>query len=308
MTPTKSYQCDEALREKLIAYRKEHNLTISELARQMGRCDPTRMSKYLSGKPDVNPSAMEQRARDLLRAASRRKVAEVPFFATDVVNGFNRALEQIRVTNDLGLITGDAGIGKTESIKAYMKSNQSAILITCSEWAGTGQTLTNLLCNEIDVSDWNGKTKKSEWLIKTLTGTNWPIIVDQAQLLKKSGREFIVNLWDATRCPVCMVGNPEIWTQFKANDQHASRIGLWEKLTLKDTKNAAEHMIDAILGGNQDPALYDLASDISARRGHLRTLYKQLLLTRDLYNVPAFQERGGTLLQAFEIAGRKLIR
>lgn len=305
----KTYQFDDALRLRLAAHREASKLTVADLAAKL-RTDVTRMSKYLHGKPDVDPRGIEARARDLLRAAARRKVERADVFKTNVLEEFANAVEQIRITNDLGVATGPAGIGKTEAAKRYVTDHGAAIMVTVTELSGTASGVCALLFRAIDDGSYNYKQSRSEFVIDRLTGMDWPILVDQAQLLKASGREFLVNLWDATRCPMCLIGNPEILTSFRKNDQHFSRIGIWEKLDLDGKEKAAHLLVDSVLGAGQPEELYDMATAVASRKdgGYLRALSKQLLLARDMSASEKFIAAGGDIVAAFQCAHRKLVR
>ena len=306
---TKNYQYDETLRARLASYREEAKLTVGDLAHKL-RTDVTRMSKYLHSKPDVDPRGIEARARDLLRAAARRKVESGTVFETIVLEEFADTVVQIRITNDLGVATGPAGIGKTEASKSYVAAHGSSIMVTVTELSGTASGVCALLFKAIDDGSYNYKCSRAEYVIDRLTGMDWPIIVDQAQLLKSSGREFLINLWDATRCPMCLVGNPEILASFRKNDQHFSRIGIWAKLALDKKEQAAHRLVDSLIGAGQPDELYDMATVVASRKdgGHLRALSKQLLLARDMAASEKFIAAGGDIVAAFQCAHRKLVR
>jgi len=305
----KKYQFDEILRVRLAAHRVDNKMTVADLAHKL-RVDVTRMSKYLHGKPDVDPRGIEARARDLLRAAARRKVEHGGVFGTNVLMEFADAVEQIRITNDLGVATGPAGIGKTEAAKLYVQQNASSIMITATELTGTASGVCGLLFRAIDDGAYNYKMSRADYIIERLTGMDWPIIVDQAQLLKASGREFLVNLWDATRCPMCLVGNPEILVAFKKNDQHFSRIGMWAKIALEEKEQAARMLVDSVLGAGQPEELYDMATAVASHEGggYLRALSKQLLLARDMAAKDKFIAAGGNIVSAFLCAHSKMVR
>jgi DNA transposition AAA+ family ATPase len=306
----KKYQFDQIIVDRLTAFRTENALTVAALANKL-RTDVTRMSKYLHGTPDVDPRGLEARARDLLRSAARRKSADVPTFQTNVLDEFEDTVEQIRMTNDLGVATGPAGIGKTVAANRYVTDHGSAIMVTVTEMSGTASGVCNLIFRAIDDGSYNYKQSRAEYIIDRLTGMDWPILVDQAQLLKSSGREFLVNLWDATRCPMCMIGNPEILTAFRKNDQHFSRIGIWAQLMLDDAEAAARKTVDGVLGKNQPAELYDMASAVASHPngGHLRALNKQLMLASDMLASEKFVAAAGRdAVKAFQCAHRKLVR
>jgi len=116
-----------------------------------------------------------------------------------------------------------------------------------------------------------------------------------------SARQWIFDFHDATGCPIALVGNPEVLSAIRENDQQFSRIGL--RTEVKGDKASAD--VDRLISIHWPAAAESLngaAIKVIKERGHLRALKKQLLLARDIS--PTFDSP----LEAFQAAHTKLVR
>jgi hypothetical protein len=306
MAETKGY-CED-LRKKLDEYRttgRERPMTMSALGRELG-VSSTRVNKYLTGKPEGNVAELEARVADMLKAASRRQVTDVTPFQSNVTATLHTIFELVRKTNDVGLVSGPAGIGKSVAIRMYCDANPTAIAICIPRWQRTDSGLVALLFAGCDTTSWDQKTPRGTYMAARLRNSNRLILVDNAHRLTAGAREWLFDFYDETGCPIVLLGNPEILDAIRRNDQQFSRIGIHQKVELdpKKVREYAKNMIAALVPEPQD-GLLDLAVEVAQQRGHLRALKKQLLLSQDLAGTATYD---GDQLRAFAAAHSKLVR
>lgn len=298
---------NEELRSKLDAYRLRgaKPMTLNALGRELG-VSGTRVCKYLAGKPEGNAVELEGCIQDMLKSASRRTISDVPPFGTNVTDIMQATFELVRKTNDVGLISGPAGIGKSVVIRMYTARNPLALAISVPRWQRTDGGMVALLFGVLDASSWDRHSARSRFLADRLKGSNRLIIVDNAHRMTSAARQWMFDFHDETGCPVALVGNPEVLDAIRQNDQQFSRIGIHQRVVLdvKRLKLYAQAMVDALITAPQ-AGLYDLALEVAEERGHLRALKKQLLLAADLAASAAF---GGDQVKAFTAAHTKLVR
>jgi DNA transposition AAA+ family ATPase len=122
-----------------------------------------------------------------------------------------------------------------------------------------------------------------EFLIEKFKGTNRLIVIDNAQLLSKSGLGFVFDFHDETGSPIALVGNPEIIKRISSNDQQFSRIGVHWKIEppLDHMEVPTRKTIHQWFPEHVDE-LYRLARQVAVQMGHLRALKKQLRLAREI--------------------------
>ena len=281
--------------------------THTEIAQMLG-VSTTRITKYANAEGTVEGDVedLENRIRDVLHAASRRKVDDGVPFETNVTRLVAASIEQVRKTNDCGLISGPAGIGKSRGADMYMASHATAVKVVASEWASDGRAVQALLLDAIDAHDLKSNQGRGAYLVGRFVSSNRPIIVDNAQRLTSSGRKWLFDFHDATGCPIVLLGNPEVLKAIRLSDQHLSRIGIRQDVALdqKAIPSYARQIVDRLVP-SPDKSLYDLAIAVARQQGHLRALKKQLNLMLDLAAAPSI---GGDQIQAFHLAHARLVR
>ena len=303
-----SKEFDEGLRARLQEYReanRERPLTMSEIGQELG-VSSTTVNKYMAGKPEGDVLKLERLVADMLKAASKRQRSDVPFFPTNVSAKMSATFELIRKTNDVGLISGPAGVGKSKTIEEYLRKNATTLAISVPRWQRSDAGVCGLLFDECDTTSWDQRTPRSQYLVERLQRSNRLLVIDNAQRMTLSAREWVFDFHDKTGCPIALVGNPEVLVAIRKNDQHFSRIGIRQEIAV-DQKHVADYarqMVDALVTDAQ-AGLYDLATAVAEQRGHLRALRKQLLLMIDL---AATQTYAGDQVKAFGDAHTKLVR
>ncbi len=295
----------ESVRLRLEAYRAERDYTLSDVAREL-QSSTTAVSKYLNSKPEGDVESLEIAIEDVLARHERRKAATTrQIFPSVITQRLAAICEQIKKTSDMGLIYSDAGYGKTCGIELYVRENPTTISICATAWANSGSHITRMIFDEMAVSSWPGNVTRANWIVARLTGRNRLLVVDNAHRLSSSGRKLLFDLHDATGTPMALVGNPEILTEIRKNDQQFSRLGIVREIGLakkdatrqKQAEEMARKMLEQHCPPEQIDSILDLAVRVVAERGHCRSLQKHLLLMPD--TLPAAK---GDARQAFRAA------
>lgn len=293
----------EETRARLAEYRDENQLTLVELAKQLDT-NSTQVSKYLSGKPEGDVLALEAVIEDVVNSAPRRKETLNELFTTPISRTIASVFEDIRATNDVGLIFAGAGLGKTCGLQLYAAEHPTVILLTATAWKHAALDVQGMLFNSISNRSWDGRTKRGDFVCRQLTHSNRLVIVDNAQRFKTHALAWLFDFHDATGCPLALVGNPELLDEIRKNDQHFSRIGLKKELKPKApalreiTQRIVEHFTPEAGG-----ALDALALQVAMQQGHFRAVRKQLLLARKIR-----EKEKVTWPDAFRAAHLELVR
>jgi DNA transposition AAA+ family ATPase len=292
---------NETLRAALDEYKEKQKLSTSDLAKELNS-NSTQVSKYLSGKPEGDVEKMESTIEDVLKSAARRMQATaVTLFECEATKKVAAALEMIRKTNDIGLIHGPAGVGKTCAATHYLHNNPSAVMLTVTKWTGSAQGLARTMFAAAETRGWKHNKTMSAWLVERFAASNRLIIVDNAHRLTTGGREWLFDFHDATLVPIALVGNPEILNGIKTNDQQFSRIGLCREIKMKDPKQVARNLLSQIAPGAKE-SIDDMAEKITEERGHARALKKHLLLLPEM-----LAKSKGDFRQAIAMAHTQLV-
>lgn len=289
---------DPDLRDQLAAWIDRNDITRIEAGKALGFPDGTAVSKYLGNKYDRDPIPFENRLREVLAAETRSRHFGGKVLKTNVVEKLCVFADRIRQTGTCGVFSGEAGIGKTVGISAYIDANPTAIAITINALQNDSRGVKQLLWSALSGPD-NYNLSHYDWIVAKIQGSNRPIIIDNAQRLAASGRAFLFDLHDLTGCPELFIGNPQILDQISRSDQEHSRVPKHVHAELKEPKRVTRAMIAQHL---EDPdQIIDLALQVVSkeRGGHLRALNHLLADMRVLMELPAnAQDPRGCFLKA----------
>ncbi len=203
-----------AIRLQLGQYIKQHKITISGVAKSLGR-SPAALSQFLSGKyaGDAKKLTMDVKAwmeDDLQR---RRAPNYEGFVTTNVAKTILSALHFASKTNGIALIYGPAGIGKSMTVNAYSKKHPGTILMRIRVGALRVRGMLNLLCNELNIHEYQHTDRNFTLIAEKIAHTDRMIIVDEAHRLKFDGLEAIRDIHDITECPVALIGTSNMIRQ-----------------------------------------------------------------------------------------------
>lgn len=304
MTTSESTTAPVPTRAALELYRTRHGLSNSAVARQLGVHAGT-ISRYLAGKYPGDVPKLEASIEDLLKSAEERRDHQARLFETSVTRTVRNYINTVRRTNDIGLIHGPAGVGKSAAIQLYCAEYPTSISVTLNATTRTGQRLEASLFEAIETRGWKGNVSRWSFLVRRLRNSSRVICLDNAQRLDGDGRQWLFDFADETNCPIILVANPEILDRIRGNDQQFSRIGMAQAVSLRDDEiPGLARAVAEQFTADAEP-IADLAAVVASHRGHLRAVRKQVLLMETL------REAGGRLADprtAFRAAHTKLIR
>lgn len=115
--------------------------------------------------------------------------------------------------NDVVLVSGDAGAGKTTALRYYAQNNTGVIFVTANACAVTAAAILSLICREIGLQSTNRRAVLMNGLVEHLAGTNRLIIIDEADHLSLDALQAVRNLNDQAGCGIVFAGNDKIYRQ-----------------------------------------------------------------------------------------------
>lgn len=282
-------------------------LTQSALSKQLG-LSPATLNRWLGGTYAGDNDRVDRVIRSWIADFARKDIILQHFFETPVTRRYCYYLRRIMATNDVGVLYGDAGIGKTRAMVHAASQIPFAVPLTLSQWCRTADDIIGAIWRAEDTRGWKGNSKRAVWLIDRFKGSNRPLLIDNAQRAGWNALNFLMDFHDETNVPILLSGNPSIIDTARQIDQHFSRIGICQPLALTTRKKArgTEEAADEILKiriPEHAKALRHLAHDIARQRGHLRTLEKTCNLASNALQadpkkdpIDAFREAHAQLL------------
>lgn len=214
-------------------YMEEHDLSQSQVSGQIGKSTAT-INQYLQDKYKGDVKAIDKLVMQLIeRARIKAQSASSGFVKTSEAKRIMSVCARAHAFNDIYLVIGEAGLGKTEALKEYARINGSAVLIEVDPSFNTRTTLTEL-CFALNVSIDAGSKKNIHAMmvavIEKLKRSDQLLIIDEAELLSYRTLEVIRRIHDKSGAGVVLSGLPILRANLRGKrgeyKQLYSRVGL----------------------------------------------------------------------------------
>ena len=108
-----------------------------------------------------------------------------------------------------GMLTGDAGCGKTTALKEFAKAHPSVILIE-ADHGYTAKALFDELCAELGLDDRGSLHQQLVRVVNKLNGSGRLIIIDEAEHLPYRALELIRRVHDKAGVGIAYCGMPRL--------------------------------------------------------------------------------------------------
>lgn len=222
------------LRERLAEFLLDRGISQNQFAKTVG-INPAYLTGYMKeGKVFKYANKVEDLARDYLDnfIQSRPKNQEsLPFILTKDAKSINAVIEWSIEDRDMGVIIGDAGTGKSRTIKEFAKNHPEAVLIEATISTNT-RALFRMLCLKFGVTTNKSIDEMIRDVANELKKVDKVVIIDEAEHLPYRALEGIRRMYDFSKSPVVLVGTRKLLNNLtgakKSNleyEQLSSRVG-----------------------------------------------------------------------------------
>lgn len=269
------------------------DISMNAAARAIGYSGAA-ISSWLSDKYDGDVPAVEAAVERFLKRRTERKADKsepLPFIRTSVVKKVHEVARRSLLRKWLCVCYGDAGIGKTEALRAFAEEEKDVILIE-AVLGLSSKALFSELHDRVGLDGQGGTYDMFMDVVKKLKGSDRMLIIDEAENLPYRALELIRRLYDKAGIGVLLVGMPKLITNLRGKrGQYAqlhSRVRLAANL---DALNGMDvHDIVDKIFPNQN-GIWKVFYDAS--KGNARVLSNLIENARDiakLNNIPVTPE------------------
>ena len=124
----------------------------------------------------------------------------------------------------LGCLTSTPGRGKTWWSQVWAANNDAVYFRVAKIWRDSELEFMQALCRALDIVNPPGRKGRCyAAVVDKLLGTDRAVFIDEVQRLHKDFLTIILDLSDATACPVVLVGEPELKTMMQCHARVWSR-------------------------------------------------------------------------------------
>lgn len=276
------------LMAQLAKFRESGDLTWEKLGKLFGYSGSS-LCKYCSGHFAGNLARLEKTLTDGLRNHPERAGGASKRFRTHASIQIEDMANVLKTNGWMGFGHGDAGVGKTFGADKLLLADLSAVFLTVISYMKDKTSLINMLWKQAGAEKKPCGISKMEYLESVFRGSGRLLIVDQAHLLNRGGRQFFCDFGDRTGAPILFLGNPEMLEEWRLLQQQHSRLRLIVQIKMEaggysfdrskgcTVETSVEAMLKQFTPEGAEE-LHDRAMRVAKGEGHLRSLETTLTL------------------------------
>lgn len=263
------------VREEIKKIVETDGLSNSAVARACG-ISAAAVSTFLSGKYEGRNDRVERALEAFVRRHREKKRTRVDleYVDTSLAKKIREIADMVHTDCEVGVLVGEAGVGKTFALRRYAELNPDVILIEV-DFGYSALWLFKELCREVGIEHRGQLSEMAAGIIKRLRDSGRMIIVDEAEYLPHKALELLRRVHDKAGVGMLLVGMPRLIHNLRGSrGQYAqlySRVGVYarlEKLSAPDTRAIVDSAIPTANGVYKDFH--------RAAKGNTRTLSKLL--------------------------------
>lgn len=270
----KSLNETKKIKEILAEFLKQNDVSQSSIAKKINVSTAT-LSQYLQGKYNGDVKTLETKIKQFLdREKSRKQTKDFVFIDTSLSQKIQQSCNFAFDTQDMILIVGGSGVGKTEALKQFARKTEAAIYIECDLTLSPKNILQEIAQQlNIDLEKIKNIFALNSAVLKELNNRDVLLIFDEAELLSYKTLETIRRIHDKSGTAVVLAGMPKLRANLKGKKgdflQLFSRIGI----VIDVGSEVPQADLEKVISGQDDFASFSKELS-SLAQGNLRRLTK----------------------------------
>lgn len=247
---------NKELRNKLKAFIDESGKTASAVAKGLGK-SPATLSQYLNFSYKGDVAKLEVAIENWLSRQAERQERNVKpqtdFIQTSIARKVFELADYCLIENEIGVIYGPAGLGKTFAVQEFNRQNPATILIE-ADLGYTAKVLFQELHKSVGLDGHGAIHSLFEDIVGKLKGSDRMIIVDEAEHLPYRALELLRRIYDKAGVGILLIGMPVLIGNLRGKRgeyaQLFSRVGVKGVLQVLDPSDTELFVKNALPGSN----------------------------------------------------------
>lgn len=228
----------DTTREQLRGFLTESRKSQKQVAKEIG-LSPAVISQFLSGVYAGDNAEIAAKVQQYLTVGkSRLNALQTPEFIPSLRNAEQVlfAASYAHRNNEISLVYGAAGAGKTSALQYYAENNPGVVFVTANACSKTARAVLYLIAEALGKVPTGSVFMTMRNLVETLRGSNRLIIIDEADHLTANALQAVRNLNDEAGVGLVLSGNDQIKHQMYGRgrlqfDQLRTRVSCMKKVT-----------------------------------------------------------------------------
>ncbi|WP_195556361.1 AAA family ATPase [Anaerotruncus colihominis] len=274
------------MRQSLTEYIFKAKESQSKVAKELG-VSKTVLSLFLGGTYTGNNEELAKKIEQYIRmGTARQAVAKAPEICLSV-NNTRAILEKAKIAhlyNDIVLIYGPAGCGKSTALKYYAQHNNGALYVEADVTTNSPRCILKLILAAMGEETKGSTADMMQTIISKLADTNRLLIIDEAQHLTEKSFDAVRAINDKAHIGIVYAGNPSILKRMYGR-QEEELDQLYSRVVYKCPLNncyTLEDIASIYAGVNINRECMQYLYQISKRKGGLRLMVNQCKIAQNL--------------------------
>lgn len=240
------------IQEQAKQYMKQNGVTQVHFGRLVGIGEST-MSRWIKGTYP-SPETINTKVQEFLeKEAVRETITEtkdIQFVMTAISKQIWGALEYGRIQRTISVIYGDAGIGKTRTMREWATDKTDVFIVTANPAVKSPKSFCKMLARQLKTTAQGSLDDILLDIMDKLMLADRTLVIDEAQHLTRDSLELVRSINDATGTAIVLMGNEIIYSKMLGKQQAEfaqlfTRIGMRKHLL---TDYFVESDVRAIFG------------------------------------------------------------
>lgn len=242
----------------------------SDLAR-MASIPQGTVNTILKGKYTASPTKQLNAMQDVIKHILEARRPQIPFVETSVYRTCKAVCDRARSfasTDDVGVLFGVVGVGKTTALKEYARLNEGTIYIRAFDQ----MTVTVLLNRLVWATDARlaqqarfvraSNADKVDAVVQAVTGTDTLILMDESTRMTRRCIETLRDIADDAMIGLVLAGReqlePMLQDELGRFGEISSRVGFWPPVIKKIEEEDCYLIVRAAHEGGVDDEVLDM--------------------------------------------------
>lgn len=214
----------DAIIKQLKEYMSRSGASQTKVANAMG-ISPATLSYFIKGTYTGDIDAICDKVKDFLEIEAQRDTIKQNegIVQTKCFKTIHKFCSLVLSHQICGMLTGDAGCGKTTALKAFAKAHPSIIFIE-ADHGYTAKALFDELCAELGLDDRGSLHQKLVRVVDKLKDSGRLIIIDEAEHLPYRALELIRRVHDKAGVGIALCGMPRLEKNVQGDKNHYAQL------------------------------------------------------------------------------------
>lgn len=214
-----------SIRQDLQNYISDSGLSQAAVARGVGVTSPV-VNQYLHGKYPGNVQEIERKIAAYLQKQREREAErklEVDYVLTTTAKRVRDVLRLAHLEGEAVVLFGQAGLGKTSSLREYCKQAPDALMIE-TDPTYTAKVLLQKLAAMLGAEGKGSLNELMDAVVGRLKESGRIILVDEAENLPLRALECLRRVHDKTGCGLVLAGMPRLLVNLRGKNGELKQL------------------------------------------------------------------------------------